>query len=496
MRIADNNTQLADLDRSGQSKLSLPILLALHALVWTLSAWISTNNLDMNGDMVENYVWGIEWQGGYTKHPPLFAWVTAAWFSVFPHQDWIYYALSAINAAVGLLGVAAFSRRFISTEAATMATIALAISPFYTSLAMKFNANAILLSTWPWAAYFFVVFMQSGALRHALFFGILIGLAALGKYFSAVLILALLITAITRPDWRKRLLSSGTIVALLAALIVLAPHIIWMADHQFSTLSYASQRSAGTLTDAVLRYARFSIAQLFYLLPSFGLLLLLVRKGERKQAATYMFGAIVRPAMQGDLWWLSFASLFVVGLIAVLASVPMASGWGMSQWFALGALWLAVLKQKNIRLDADRLPRIMGIYWLLVLMVSILMAWNGARKHSDASVAPHAELAQAAEALWHKRMGKPLAFVGGSGLEASSVAFYSHDPTHLWMVGEGLEKIHSKGVLFICAEQDGVCADQARSITHKPAELMTVNKQAWGQSLPSRNYYLFLIEPR
>ena len=147
-------------------------LLPVHAVVWTLAAWLSRGNLDTPGDMAENYVWGIEWQGGYAKHPPLFGWITAAWFSIAPHTDLAYFGLSALNTLIGLLGIVALARRFLPWRLAIVAGLAMAVSPLYTNLAIKFNANAVLLSVWPWTAYFFVRFMQSGARRWAFALGV------------------------------------------------------------------------------------------------------------------------------------------------------------------------------------------------------------------------------------------------------------------------------------------------------------------------------------
>ncbi len=477
------------------NNLPMHLLLAIHALVWAFSAWLSTNNLDQTGDMVENYVWGIEWQAGYTKHPPLFAWITAAWFSVFPHQDWAYYLLSAINAAIGLLGVKALACRFVARDTAALATLALALSPLYTTLAMKFNADAILLSTWPWTAYFFVVFMQSGNLRYAWAGGAAAGLAMLGKYFSGVLILALILAALAQSSWRQRMWSKGLGVAIAAFGLVMLPHVLWMVDHQFSTLAYASQRSAGTLVQAGLRFIKFTIAQIFYLLPSFGFVLLMVNRGQRKKAASLMACSVFRPAAQPALWWLSFAPLFVEAIIVVTLSAPLSSGWSMPQWFAVCTLWFALLHKNTIGYAPERALRVMGIYWALVLIISVVMGFDGARRGSDRSVAPHAELAEAAQSLWHQQTGRPLTLVGGSLLEASSIAFYSRDATHLWNFTDPVSKLHREGGLLVCPEADAECREKVYRLTQNPAVATHVNKRAWGRELPTRRYELYVIAP-
>ncbi|WP_429290271.1 glycosyltransferase family 39 protein [Paraburkholderia sp. CI3] len=164
-----NPTSLASAsDKPAAARIaSLGWLLPFHALVWTLAAWLARGNLDIQGDMVETYVWGIEWQAGYAKHPPLSSWVAAAWFSVFPHTDLAYFALSAVNVLVGLAGIVALAGRFVPRPIAIIAGLAMAVSPLYSNLAIKFNPNSILLSVWPWTAYFFVRYGSRAAASRA-----------------------------------------------------------------------------------------------------------------------------------------------------------------------------------------------------------------------------------------------------------------------------------------------------------------------------------------
>ncbi len=483
------------------SRLNLPALLAIHALVWTIAAWVSRGNLDVAGDMVENYVWGIEWQAGYAKHPPLFAWITAAWFGVMPRVDAAYFLLSALNACVGLLGVAALARRFLAADAGAIAALALAVSPLYTGLAIKFNANAVLLSLWPWAAFHFVAYLQSGRLRHAAACGGLVALALLGKYFSVVLALAFPLVMLAVPAWRMRLRGAGPWVALLVGAAVLAPHVAWLIAEEFPTLRYASQRSDGSLGPALLRLLNYSVAQLGYLLPSALLLIGAVQAGRRREALALLARAIVRPALQRELWWLALAPMLVVGAIALLARTPMASVWGMAQWFAVTALWLAVLGRHGIAPRAAWMRRALPIYWLVVLLAALAVGVIDARRGDAGAAEPRAELAQAAHALWRERTGRELRIVSGSGAEANSIAFYAPGKTRLWNPASPASTPwltyadwQREGGLIVCADADAACQAHAEQLVAPPPVVISVSKKAWGFMLPARRYRLYLSE--
>lgn len=487
---------------SGGTPVAWPAWLLAQALVWTLAAWLSRGNLDVPGDMVENYVWGIEWQAGYAKHPPLFAWIAAAWFAVFPRVDGAYFALSALNAAAGLCGVALLARRLLPRDEAALATLALAVSPLYTALAIKFNANAVLLSTWPWAAWGFLALMQGGRLRHALACGVFTALALLGKYFSAVLVLGFLIATVVRPAWRARLRELGPWLAVAAASLVLLPHAIWQIQHDFATFGYAAQRGSGSWGAALARYAKYTLAQVGYLLPSAVLLLLLLRRGERRAGLAAMLRATLRPGPRADVWWLAMSPLLAAGLFALLARTPMASVWGMAQWFAITPLWLLAWRQAGLAPRVALLPRLLLGYFVLVLAGSALAGWQGARKARAIAAEPRAELAAAARQVWRDAIGEPLALVGGSTIESASVAFYGEDAVHWWNTEKPqttpwitTDRAARDGVLWVCRVGDALCEAGASAATGAPPRTVAVGKRAWGRALPAHTYRLYLQPP-
>jgi 4-amino-4-deoxy-L-arabinose transferase-like glycosyltransferase len=477
-------------------------LLPIHALVWTFAAWLSWGNLDRQGDMVENYVWGIEWQAGYSKHPPLFAWITAAWFRVFPHTDIAYFLLSALNAMVGLLGIVALAKRFLPVRLAILAGLAMAVSPLYSNLAIKFNANAVLLLLWPWTAYFFVCFMQNRRVGCAIALGVLSGASMLGKYFSGVLLVALCVAALMYPAWRATLLSRRSWLVLGAAAVVMLPHLYWLVSNDFLTLRYAQNRTGGTVGDATVRFCIYTIAQLGYLLPSFCFVALLIRTHWR-QAALAMARSCVAPPERSGLWWLVVGPLIIVGVAAVAAKTQMASVWGMAQWFAIVPFWLVVLRRGGFEITPARAPRVMLAYWLIVLLVASIVGWSAAKRNTEGGAEPRAELAAAASKLWRQRIGGDIPIVGGAINEARSIAFYSRGHTRFWDFRHPYETpwvsaadVAREGALLVCRDSDLDCISAASSISAASPSLCEVKKQAWGMTLPARKYQLFLMPPR
>ncbi len=145
-----NTPLLSDTSKNTGPLFSIWGLLGLYVLVWVLTRGLTDSNLDHYADMLENYAWGQSMAWGSTKHPPLFAWVTGLWFDIFPTQDIAYYLLSYLNVAIGLLGVYRLAHALRLPNLALPSVMLLCMAFPYSTLAAKFNANAILLSVWPW----------------------------------------------------------------------------------------------------------------------------------------------------------------------------------------------------------------------------------------------------------------------------------------------------------------------------------------------------------
>ncbi len=124
-------------------------LFAAFVAVWSAYFAISQAPASVHNDMAEAYVWGQEFQLGYNQHPPFWAWICGVWFSVFPRAGWAFAILGSLNAGIGLLGAWRLIGRFAEGEKRSAATLLLLLTPFYTFLSYKYNANSIFLSIWP-----------------------------------------------------------------------------------------------------------------------------------------------------------------------------------------------------------------------------------------------------------------------------------------------------------------------------------------------------------
>src|ERR1044072_6261572 len=95
--------------------------------------------------MAEMVGWRREPALGYSKHPPLLAWILWVWFKAFPLALWAYILLADVSVAVGIYLANALAAEWLTREKLAAVPFLLAVIPFYNFLGLKFDQNSILI---------------------------------------------------------------------------------------------------------------------------------------------------------------------------------------------------------------------------------------------------------------------------------------------------------------------------------------------------------------
>ena len=88
------------------------LFLFTHLFLWTTIPTVSNINLPL--DTIEALAWGSNLDWGFNKHPPLSAFFTEIFFSLFGSQDWVYYFLSQLFVIVSFYFVFKLSYEFLN----------------------------------------------------------------------------------------------------------------------------------------------------------------------------------------------------------------------------------------------------------------------------------------------------------------------------------------------------------------------------------------------
>lgn len=500
--VLPSSVALPSRPRSLTLTAQLGLMLAIHLLLWTWVGISSRSNFDSPGDMVEAYTWAQGWQWGYYKHPPLSAWVAGLWFSVVPASHAGYSLLAACNSALGLLGLALLAREFLPRHWVLLVVAVASLAPGATTLALRFNANAVLVSTWPWALALFVRLMHRGRLRDAVACGTVCALALLGKYYSGVLLLAMVGTALWLPAWRARLMTAPFGVALLVFAIGFAPHLNWLLSQAHGPLQYAQaaagQEDAGA---SLLRACSFALVQAVFPLLAFLALRLALTGPGRHRAFAQAAVAALRPRNEAP-WLLAVLPIVLTMVATVATSARTASVWGLALAFGLALLAASRARDAGAGLSLPRLWRTLAVVWLTVAVVSPLW-WQQRAAAGDATMAePREELARELDRIWRREVGGPLRWVAGTRVLAASTAFYA--PSHpgyfsLWDAAVETPwvddaRVLSQGAVIVCDRSDSACHDRAEawSVDRRSA---SVAKNERGHRFEAQTYVFYLVLP-
>ena len=410
----------------------------LHALAWAALQSLVQGNLDSYNDMLENYAWAQTFEWGTFKHPPLFAWVVGAWFSVFPNADWAYRLLAYTNVAAGLWGVAVLARRLQLAHLAPHAVLLLLWALPYTTLAAKFNANSQLLSLWPWTAVALLGALQARGARAwgwHIALGLLAAASFLSKYYSGVFLVGFLVVALTRADGRRWLLSPWPWLALAVFVAALLPHLAWLRGSGFATLGYAMNQGDGdTEWEALFK---FGLAPLAY----WGLAwLACVAVFTATPAPNTRRGWVARawrglwvswhPQGWGDtLFWLAVLPGGITMCFGLAGAVELSTPWAIPIGYAFSLLWLRNLGADLPAPAAWRAQgRLQAAAWpvlAVVVVVGLVHGWQRAQQGHPDHYRPTHQAAQDVLALWAREApGVPLGWSGGAWADNALLAFY------------------------------------------------------------------------
>lgn len=463
------------------------VLLAIYVAAWVFSHAVSDTNLDPYGDMLENFAWSQAATWGTGKHPPLIAWVTGAWFSVMPRHDISYHLLAYINAGIGLLGVWRMARTLGYPDLALPCTLLLSMALPYSTLAVKFNANTVLLALWPWVVVCWASAVQNANRQSrdlwSFAFGIATALALLGKYYSGVLLPGLLVATLLKLEGRAWLRSRGLWVAAIAASGLSTPHLLWVLDHDFVSLGYVAHQGDGQVNTGQL--LRFALSPLLYWFIPWFVVAWAHGVGATPGARFRSFLAnLVRafyPTGIGDvLFWLAVLPWLTTLLIGLTGLVTLSLPWSIPIGFGFPLLWLRNLGNTATAPSQVEIPvaRAALVWLTLIVVLAPVYAWQQSTTGAENYYRPRQEVAIALLAAWHERYPTTrLGWTGGEWPENAMLPFYT-DP-HIRAV-RGLpnrypatvlphENWRHEGGLILCPRgpldqtRQDICGSTARS---------------------------------
>jgi hypothetical protein len=250
--------------------------------------------------------------------------------------------------------------------------------------------------------------------------------ALLGKYYSVFLVGGFVVAAIVHPQRRVYFSSLAPWVSASAGLVVLAPHLYWLATTGASPFKYALKAHGGAT------FGQSSIEAGFFLLGigasmAVPALTWVVIAGSRLKQLPSDFKALNSGLLL--LFFISIATVVLPMIVAVSLRTDLPSLWAWQ-----GLFLFVVLIVCGARFPIERFYSVnLAVMVLAIATITVVVAapihaiyrnTHPFKEGRNFYRSSSAELTR----RWHQLSGRPLPLVSGTDALAFATAFYS--PEH------------------------------------------------------------------
>ncbi len=416
------------------------IFLISHLIIWSILPIILRPNLPM--DSSEALIWGFIGEWGTNKHPPLSGFFADIIYSLTTYPSSLY-VLSQLFVIGGFIYIYKLAKLFLSEDKSIIATLILEGVAYYSLVTPEYNVNIIALMLWPAATYYFYLATRKDNLLDWLLFALFAGLNILNKYVSGILLLCLVCYLLFTQEGRHCLRSWKPYFAAVIALSFVAPHLLWLHEHDYFVIEYFLGRSGGGKTlpyglSHIVYPIKFLASQL--MTSSFAILsLLIAHHFSPKQEI------IVAKSDRLFIFYSGILPVLIMASISMLMGIKLKSMWGSPVVYMLGIsvfTWLPFDINKSFK------PLLKTCWVALIIFATaftlqVVLTTSAKFKINADDFTKHVK-------------AENFAYVGGSVWLASSIGTYAHNhPQILFLMSPetnpwiDMKDVKRKGILVV-----------------------------------------------
>jgi 4-amino-4-deoxy-L-arabinose transferase-like glycosyltransferase len=419
------------------------IFVTAHLIFWTLVPSITNQNLPL--DTIEALAWGSNLDWGFNKHPPMSAFFPEVFYQIFGSQDWSYYLLSQIFMLISFFYVFKFSKEFFNNNLLGLISVLLIEAIyFYNFTTPEFNVNVCQLPFWSFTVYFSWKIYSSKEVKFSDCF--LVGLFAafgfLSKYLFVYLLASIDLLFIYLIYIKKdRKFDFKYLITLEVFLIILVPHLIWLNNNEFITITYGLARTGleqSSLIDHIKYPLIFLIKQIVILIPFLILVWLLVKKIKFKfnfkdKKLIFLLAINILP-------------IILMFLTSVVTGSKVRTMWMTPFYLFFGTLFV-YLFQAQINIKKLK-PFVVGFIFIFFLS-PILYSFVSISKDNKRTDYPGKEIADLVDRRWAENFSNEIIYIVGDEWHAGNLSYHLSDRPKWFHSIEGkVDKLDPSGGLI------------------------------------------------
>jgi hypothetical protein len=394
------------------------IFLISHLIIWTLVPTLTNHNLPL--DTIEALAWGSNLEWGFNKHPPASAFFPELFYQIFGSQDWVYYLLSQIFVCVAFIYVFKLANEIFNNLLLSLISVLLLESIyFYNFTTPEFNVNVCQLPFWSIVVFYsWRIFNKKEInVRDCILIGFFASVGFLSKYLFIYLLLSIILLFLYFIFFKKlKRFDFKYFIAIEVFIILLVPHLIWLNENNFITLTYGLKRT-GLETSNFLDHLKFPsifiLKQLVILLPFFGLVYLLINKFKLKLN--------LKDKKLLFLVFINLLPILLMLLTSMITGSRIRTMW-MTPFYLFFGVFAVYLFKNQINLK--KLNSFLYGFVFLVLLSPILYSYISVKQSNKRTDYFGKEIADLVERRWNKNFSNEIMYVVGDEWFAGNLSYH------------------------------------------------------------------------
>ena len=390
------------------------VFLLIHLLLWVLAPSLTNKNLPL--DTIEALAWGSNLDWGFNKHPPLSAFAVEIFYQIFGSNDWAYYLLSQLFVIVGFIAVYKFSNEILNNKKlALLSVLLLEGIYFYNFTTPEFNVNVAQLPFWALTVYYTWRCIKYDKSTDYVFLGLFAGLGILSKYLFIYLIIGIKLVFIYFLKKGKKINFSHYFIAGPITLLILLPHIIWLTENNYMTITYGLQRTGGvgTFVDHLIYPLIFLSKQIGLLAPFLFMSFFLVKKispklNFRDERLVFLLLTTVIP-------------IFFMLLTSMIMGAKIRTMWMTPFYLFAGTLIIYIFKSQ---INLNKLKNFVSTFIILFIFSPLAYAYVSITQTEKRTDFPGKQKAKEVQSLWDQKYKSEIYYVIGDEWYAGNLSYH------------------------------------------------------------------------
>ena len=394
------------------------IFVIAHLIFWTLIPSLTNKNLPL--DTIEALAWGSNLDWGFNKHPPMSAFFPEIFFQIFGSQDWAYYLLSQIFIVISFYYIFKFSKELLNNSLLALISVLLIESIyFYNFTTPEFNVNVCQLPFWTLTVYFSWKIYNEKEIKFSdcFFVGLFAAFGFLSKYLFIYLLISIEFLFFYLIFIKKnRKFDFKYLITLEVFLVLLVPHLIWLNNNEFITITYGLARTGleqSVLLDHVKFPLIFLLKQIGILIPFFVLVWLLTKK------------IIIKINFKDKkllfLLTINILPIFLMFLTSMLTGSKIRTMWMTPFYLFFGTLFVYIFQSY---IEIKKLKQFVIGFIFLFFLSPLLYGYVSISKDDKRTDYPGKEIALKTQYAWDQQFETNINVVLGNEWNAGNLSYH------------------------------------------------------------------------